>query len=881
MLIKDSTTESEAPYDFLQAAGSNTHMAPRVPHDVLEDLRNRTEVAAEVHRTELAEAELDYNGATNTASSQGSASTARITKGPVYNSKPTGKPAALNTKRFWMLPNEKRPEPAISTPERVPEEDEVWNFTAPAPLQPPAIDRYLFSIPKATLVPSYVLASSNRFTKSEIAPSLSSSVSRATPLLVYGRFMFPSILRAQARKSLSSVYSPLHQRRLHPNTRDWAQVDKSLKHAAEAMTPALLRGYDRWKPDRMSCAAIQNSRLRLQNEQLSSETLPGDVPGFVIFDLQEEALKYIELLLSCGRDTLLELDRLQKVEYPDDAETKKSLPHLVQCFRREIVEVEIDLKDQGKTTIKAVTFVWNENSFPLERSWEPESFIRTPSFRHWSDGDSDWVQEEGALSRTLQINYVWLGDELADAALKSDIEGCKDLLYNNVDPSAPCHIYGSPLQAAVTVGDVRITKLLLREGASPSTRGGKYRSALIAAAVHGRGDLVKLLLDHKADVNVDGGHYVSALYQAVKQSHAEMGYALLESGAWVNTKDYLELFDLAAEHQDRDMEELLIAYDVKQLHKSLPLFTRPSVFDKIQGTSSKENHKIVKQSKKDIVFATFGAIFQQRRNQNGRWTGIKGVRVLRTAIDAGLSPEIVDKIGPYLDPIEKVIDYIESALSDTPSGSIGSSIVRGLGKLKSKSDGGYSSDSNQESDEDDRSRRDGPKIVVPLTSHAHKGYSDLPSRSRSSDPPNKNQHSKNAQPPYIPHNSYINTTNIPPPKRSKESPAKTTRFENFSPPPAYSRSQYLEIPSLQRRHSGSTPQSHQRSRSFGEFDKKTPDAPRKRASSDSRPLLRGEKHCEYCNSGWIKEPRSRRGGRDFERQCEVCLGTGFERGVLT
>lgn len=865
-------------YDFLQHVQRNGNSEDSDHHDVLQDLRDRTKPAALMRRNDEEQKQKHQDRYERVSSFRASASNLDITTKPVSGS------LEKSANRFSMLPNEKRPGPAVSTPDQFQEVEEMWSFTAPAPLQPPSTDRHLFSIPEATLVPSYVLASANRFTGPEIESSLrTTSYSTTTPpLFVYGRFMFPSILKAQAQKSLSSVYSPIHKRRLNPNTRDWSQVDKSLKHAAEAMTPALLHGYNRWKPQGMSCAAIQSSRSMLaapvievtKDGDLLSDSRVVTTPGFIIFGLQEEALKYIDLLLSCGRNTLLELDHLQKVEYPDDAETKKSLPHLTQAFRREVVEVEVDLKDQGKTKVRAVTYVWDELSPVLNKVWDPERFIRTPLFRHWSDGDADWIQEEGALARILQLNYVWLGDELTDAVVRKDFDGCKNLLYDDVDPSAPCHLYGYPLQAAVATGDFGIAKLLLREGASPSTRGGKYRSALIAASVHGREDLVRLLLNHKAEVNANGGHYVSALYQAVKQSRPDIGYALLESGAWVNTKDYLELFDLAAEHQDRDMEELLIAYDVKQLHKSLPLFTRPSVFQRLQGTSSRDDQKIIKQSKRTIVLATLGAIAQQHRSQDGsKWTGIKGVNVLKTAIDSGLPPEFIDKIGPYLTPISKVIDYIESALSDLTPGNVGSSIPKIMGAFRSKSDGGFSSGSDQDSSEDEGKGK--AKAATSRTLSNRNGHGKLPLRSRSIEPPVIKRDAKSAQA------ASNNTTHMPLTRsQSNASSSKTRRSDEYPPPPPYSKSQHLEVPHHRSDQPSRTRDGHQRSRSFGSFDNRPPEVSRKRASSDSCPTNTRGRLCGICNgSGWIKEAKSRRNSRVFKRQCEGCAGRGYEKAL--
>src|SRR5205814_7771800 len=101
-------------------------------------------------------------------------------------------------------------------------------------------------------------ACANNFTLHEMRASEYMSYN----LFVYGRLMFPSVLRSFAARSTKGVYSFQHQRRLNPSSIDWAKVDMSLNHAAEAMTPARLEGFDRWRPSRMECAVLQETVWR-------------------------------------------------------------------------------------------------------------------------------------------------------------------------------------------------------------------------------------------------------------------------------------------------------------------------------------------------------------------------------------------------------------------------------------------------------------------------------------------------------------------------------------------------------------------------------------------------------------------------------------------
>lgn len=106
--------------------------------------------------------------------------------------------------------------------------------------------------------------------------------------------------------------SPLHQRRLYPSSTDWAKAETSIKRAAKIMTPARLKGYDRWRPIGMDCAAVQDSRFTsriLRNRGADGYAPikpepPGEVVGFVILGLTEEALRYCDVVFTSDHKSL-------------------------------------------------------------------------------------------------------------------------------------------------------------------------------------------------------------------------------------------------------------------------------------------------------------------------------------------------------------------------------------------------------------------------------------------------------------------------------------------------------------------------------------------------------------------------------------------------
>lgn len=592
--------------------------------------------------------------------------------------------------RFSLLPSGRRPEP-IAVVEEVTAEPEVYCFVNPEPLNSPGMPANTtseqardgqYQLPKSSLAPSYILASTNRFTKSEVAgfmPSRRLATFSQRPLFAYGSFMFPSILRQQAETFVSplGIYSASNQRRLRSDVTDWARVNVSLQHAAEQMTPALLTGYDRWKPVGLSCASIMEStstpELMGQIEKrrgIGFVDLPkGEVQGFLVFGLAEEALRCCDMLFS--RSSLEDL-------YSDGgwaSADKFKLPENSEPFQRKTVNVRFSLKGGEVRSIEATTYVWKAPYATIQCAWNINRFVKSKSFRKLSGAlsSSVWMSEEKELAKIMGITFVLPGDALSDAVLRKDMKDITKLLKEGDDVNAPCQGYGNVLQAASAEGSEEIVSLLLRRGAIVNASGGQYESALLAATVRGHEGVARILIKAGADILKDGGIYVSPIYQAVSHSDVDMVLLLLERGAWL-TRNYGELVDLASEKGNDEILNLLDEYDMQdlrqKLHSSNREANRRDSDEYSEGNLNDDSsRRISRSSRKDQIAMRPAKVLRAvvckalvLKGTRGKWTGIKGVKLLRTAIKAGLSPQILDDIRPNLSSIQKLLDFLKSAV---------------------------------------------------------------------------------------------------------------------------------------------------------------------------------------------------------------------------
>lgn len=588
--------------------------------------------------------------------------------------------------RFSLLPNDRRPKP---TEAPAPEEDESHDadYIVPEPLSLPSIgkeekEKGKRLLPESSRVPSYVLAGTNRFTNTEIDAMVPrSSFSPLTPpVFVYGSFMFPSILKAQASKSIRGIYSSRYQRRLVPDPRDWARANTSLTRVAEVMTPAVLKGFDRWKPRGLRCAAIQDSRLTrntlaledpripLSLEKLAVQRMfPGHVQGFLVFGLTEEVLKTCDEIFplkSCQSSSFQKSFATRKKgkrRGSDGSDTEEDEPPK-EHFRRHKVTVDVELRDGRPRSLEAITYVWADN-FGLEGPWDINDFIRRPCFKSCSEAENDditWREEEHELAKTMKMTYTLPGDAIGHAVSMGDFAEVEALLDVGDDINGACRLYGTALQTAVVVGNEKMVRFLVEEGADVNAKGGQYHTALLAAVVCGHEEIVGLLLRRKADVLAECGRYVSALYQAISHSDEEIVYLLLEKGAWLSTS-YTELLDLAAERGNQRIMDLLVEYDVRKLHIGLPAY-------KPYRSSLERRNK--NSSRGQELSMTSGAVLRAVISQalllkgsHGTWQGRKGVQVLKAALDAGAPEKVVDQIGDNLKTVSGLIDYFRGAVT--------------------------------------------------------------------------------------------------------------------------------------------------------------------------------------------------------------------------
>ena len=226
-----------------------------------------------------------------------------------------------------------------------------------------------------------------------------------------------------------SFESPSPQASSHScNKRSFApDSSRSLQHAAEQMTPAVLSGYDRWKPQGLSCAAIFESShtppiagkpgIGLGNR----DSLKGEVQGFLIFGLTEEALKCCDKVFGSPSslnkaygESLLDLDR----------------PSVV--FSRQLVNVSFNLKGGEVRTVDATTYVSTSPLSTEERIWDINNFVRSRAFNRYL-----LVSEENELAKIMGITIVLPGDALSDAVSRGNVKAVTKLLKQGNDVNSP------------------------------------------------------------------------------------------------------------------------------------------------------------------------------------------------------------------------------------------------------------------------------------------------------------------------------------------------------------------------------------------------------------------------------------------------------------
>jgi hypothetical protein len=242
-------------------------------------------------------------------------------------------------------------------------------------------------------------------------------------------------------------------------------------------------------------------------------------------------------------------------------------------------------------------------------------------------------------------------------------------MEEHCDVDAPSVRFGTALQAAAYQGNEEMVHLLLDNGASVDARGGEYGCALIAAVVQNQPRVVKILLREKAYLFTPGGRYISALYQAVDFENLEIAHMLLEKGAWLTTY-YNELLDLAAEHNDTEMIQELERYDVQLLHQKRSRGTSKSSPSADQIEQYRQDDQKALQPTGSMGIALFIEAVKLK-GQVGKWTGIKGVRLLRIALlEYDLDPKILETIRPHVHSFPSLQRFFTDAIGNRFGGQL-------------------------------------------------------------------------------------------------------------------------------------------------------------------------------------------------------------------
>ncbi|KLJ08471.1 hypothetical protein EMPG_16100 [Blastomyces silverae] len=107
------------------------------------------------------------------------------------------------------------------------------------------------------------------------------------------------------------------------------------------------------------------------------------------------------------------------------------------------------------------------------------------------------------------------------------------LLADGINPDAYQGRYGTPLQAACTLGHVEVTRQLLAKGADFNLMKDGSSNALRLATIGGHAETVKLLLEKGAHIHASG----PLLQDAAARGHADLVKLLLQEGQDPNTHD--------------------------------------------------------------------------------------------------------------------------------------------------------------------------------------------------------------------------------------------------------------------------------------------------------------------------------------------------------
>ncbi|KAK1753994.1 hypothetical protein QBC47DRAFT_385359 [Echria macrotheca] len=549
---------------------------------------------------------------------------------------------------------------ALQTIRRINSHDQ--DFIQPSPVKPPPyLRKDSIPLPTATMVPSYIRAGMNHPSK-EMLDEAQTYNPQGSNLFVYGRLMFPAMLHALAAASVKGVYAPQLRRRLYPSTADWSHADISIKNACDAMVPARLTGYDRWRPKGLNCAVIKDSRFtprimehirdRKGDTHTISPSPTGEVDGFLILGVRSDALRYCDLLFSTSEQTLWSMTP----PADDDSDSESShAQRYIPCLRRRQVKVSLEQADGTIRSVSAETYVWTESVSSLQSTWSEDRFVRSTVMQNVLSTVPSWTYEENQLALEMHITLALVGDYLCAAISAGNIAALSGLLNDNFDANAPCRLYGFPLHAAIVADKDDMVRLLIAHGADLEAPSKRYGTPLITAVVHNRIGIAKLLMHHGAKVLASDERHVNALYQAVKHGNYALTETLLEHGAWLSL-NWREIMDLAEDGGSGDMVRLLKIYDVKGRARDKRERSRSSRDERLEWRSEySDSWETVPYSDVGMaVLRRLGTVSQMPYN----WKGRRAVELTIAALEAGAPMRLLGLIREAIHPIKAILDML-------------------------------------------------------------------------------------------------------------------------------------------------------------------------------------------------------------------------------
>ncbi|KAG6932094.1 cyclin dependent kinase inhibitor 2C [Chelydra serpentina] len=144
-----------------------------------------------------------------------------------------------------------------------------------------------------------------------------------------------------------------------------------------------------------------------------------------------------------------------------------------------------------------------------------------------------------------------LGNELASAAARGDLEQLTNLLQTNVNVNAQ-NGFGRTALQVMKLGNPEIARRLLITGANPDLKDSTGFAVIHDAARAGFLDTLQTLLEFNADVNIEDNEGNLPLHLAAKEGHLPVVEFLIKHTA------------SKVEHQNKKGDT---AYDLAKLYK--------------------------------------------------------------------------------------------------------------------------------------------------------------------------------------------------------------------------------------------------------------------------------------------------------------------------